>query len=276
MSDLHNPMNGQANAQTAPHVHEAAPKAKNTAPETLDGWYTLHDFRTFDFTRWKQLSKTEQETIVEELMVTLNQFESVNAAHTGSYGLFSIVGHKADFLFLHMRPTVKELIEVKMHFQQTRFADFTSTPYSYFSVVELGSYLAKEGVDIEQDEYIQSRLKPELPDMPHICFYPMNKKRSGQDNWYTLPPRERGAYLREHGMIGRTYAGKVKQIITGSVGFDDWEWGVTLFAHDALQFKKLVYEMRFEEGSARFGDFGQFLVGHRMPKSELKLWLGLA
>jgi hydrogen peroxide-dependent heme synthase len=249
---------------------------KNTAPQTLDGWYTLHDFRTFDFAQWKKLPTEQKQSIYEELVALLTQYEEMDAARAGSYGLFSIVGHKADFLFMHMRPTVKELIDVKMKFQRSSFADYTSAPYSYFSVVELGSYLAKEGVDIETDAYLQSRLKPELPNMPHICFYPMNKKRNGTDNWYTLPPQERGAYLREHGMIGRTYAGKVKQIISGSVGFDDWEWGVTLFADDALQFKKLVYEMRFEEGSARFGDFGPFLIGHRLEKAELRALLGLA
>ena len=103
----------------------------------------------------------------------------------------------------------------------------------------------------------------------------MNKKREGNDNWYSLTIDERKAMMRKHGMIGRQYAGKVKQIITGSVGFDDWEWGVTLFADDALQFKKLVYEMRFDEVSARFGEFGEFFVGNLLSLDKLDHMLQL-
>jgi chlorite dismutase len=101
----------------------------------------------------------------------------------------------------------------------------------------------------------------------------MNKKREGSDNWYMLSMEERRNFMRNHGMIGRQYAGKVKQIITGSVGLDDWEWGVTLFADDALQFKKLVYEMRFDETSARFAEFGEFFVGNLLDAGKLKALL---
>lgn len=122
------------------------------------------------------------------------------------------------------------------------------------------------GVDPMQVPEIAARLKPILPKSKHICFYPMNKKRNLEDNWYMLPMEERKTLMRSHGMIGRGYAGKVKQIISGSVGFDDWEWGVTLFSDDALQFKKLVYEMRFDEVSARYGEFGSFFVGNLLTE----------
>jgi chlorite dismutase len=118
-----------------------------------------------------------------------------------------------------------------------------------------------------QNPEIIARLKPALPKAKHICFYPMNKRREGNDNWYMLDMETRKNMMRSHGMIGRSYAGKVKQIITGSVGFDDWEWGVTLFADDALQFKKLVYEMRFDEVSARYGEFGDFYVGNLLDQA---------
>jgi len=98
----------------------------------------------------------------------------------------------------------------------------------------------------------------------------MSKRRDGQDNWYMLPTEDRAKLMRSHGMIGRTYAEKVKQIISGSMGLDDWEWGVTLFAHDPLEFKKIVQEMRFDEVSARFADFGVFLVGCRVKVEDAK------
>lgn len=238
------------------------------APQTLDGWYALHDYRSIDWTRWQALSEQERTACLEELLSCLDEFESVNANHSGSFGWFSVVGHKADLLWLHMRPTVKELFDVKLRFNQTRFAAFTTAPYSYLSVVELGSYLAKPGVDPDTDPYLQSRLKPEIPAMSHICFYPMNKKREGDDNWFMLPKEDRSRLLRAHSAIGQQYAGQLKQIITGSMGLDDWEWGVTLFSDDPLQFKKIIYEMRYDESSARFAEFGPFLVGHRLTTQD--------
>jgi len=116
-------------------------------------------------------------------------------------------------------------------------------------------------------------LKPALPKSKHMCFYPMNKRREGGDNWYMLSMEDRRNMMRSHGMIGRSYAGRVKQIITGSVGLDDWEWGVTLFADDALTFKKLVYEMRFDEVSARYGDFGSFYVGNLLDETKFQRML---
>ena len=97
-----------------------------------------------------------------------------------------------------------------------------------------------------QRQAMRPRLYPKIPDSPYSCFYPMDRKRGEEKNWYTLPIEERQRQMEEHGMVGRRYAGKVQQIITGSIGFDDWEWGVDLFATDPLIFKKLIYEMRFD------------------------------
>src|SRR5690606_4427829 len=101
------------------------------------------------------------------------------------------------------------------------------------------------------------------------------KRREGNDNWYMLPMEARQSMMRSHGMIGRKYAGKVTQMISGSVGLDDWEWGVTLFSDDPIQFKKLVYEMRFDEASARYGEFGSFLVGNRLTEEKIKSMLSI-
>ncbi|WP_270180436.1 hydrogen peroxide-dependent heme synthase [Alkalihalobacillus sp. CinArs1] len=245
----------------------------NQAAVTLDGWYCLHDFRLMDWTAWKQLSSEERDNAMNEFYSFLEKWEATANYKEGSHALYSIVGQKADFMLMLLRPTMEELNEIENAFNKTTLAEYTIPAYSYVSVVELSNYMAGKDSDPENDPRIQARLKPELSEAPYVCFYPMNKKREGNDNWYMLSMEERREMMRSHGLIGRSYAGKVKQIITGSVGFDDWEWGVTLFADDVLQFKKLVYEMRFDEVSARFGEFGSFFVGTHLPKERLPQFL---
>jgi len=117
------------------------------------------------------------------------------------------------------------------------------------------------------------RLYPAIPEAKYICFYPMDRLRSGDKNWYVVPFAERQRMMHEHGMIGRKYGDVVKQIISGSIGMDDWEWGVTLFANDPVVFKRLIYEMRFDEVSAIYALFGQFYLGIRLPINKLPDWL---
>ena len=118
------------------------------------------------------------------------------------------------------------------------------------------------------------RLWPEIPPAKYLCFYPMDRKRGESVNWYQVPMAERQRMMHEHGMIGRRYAGEVRQVITGSIGFDDWEWGVDLFAEDPLVFKKLIYEMRFDQVSAVYALFGTFYVGLRVAPEDLGSLLG--
>ena len=125
----------------------------------------------------------------------------------------------------------------------------------------------------EQRKRVLGRLFLELPRRRYVCFYPMNKRRGEQRNWYALAFEERAKLMREHGMVGRHYAGAVTQIISGSIGFDDWEWGVDLFADDPLVFKKLVYEMRFDEASVWYGEFGPFWTGLQFSAGELPHYL---
>ncbi|GMA60655.1 heme-dependent peroxidase [Alicyclobacillus fastidiosus] len=244
-----------------------------SAPITLDGWYVYHEFRTIRWDRWKSLSEGEQHFVLREWNQFADEQRKLQDARQGSFGQFIIAGSKADLLVIHMRPTIEELSQLKAQMARTRLFSLSDSTYSYISVVELGGYNARPGVDIEQDEALQARLKPSMPTHSHICFYPMNKRRLGQDNWFMLSEEERREFMKAHGMIGRQYAGIVKQIISGSVGLDDWEWGVTLFANDPLQFKKLVYEMRFDESSARFAEFGPFYVGHQVDDRALGEWL---
>ncbi|WDL96363.1 hydrogen peroxide-dependent heme synthase [Alicyclobacillus sp. ALC3] len=248
---------------------------RNEAVDTLEGWYVSHDLRTVDWQAWRQLTAGERSAAMEELFRAHQRFQNREAERTGGYGLYAIAGNKADIMWVQLRPTLEELTAAKTELNHCRFADFTKPAYSYVSIVELSAYLAKPGVDVSEDAYIQGRLKPALPSAKNVCFYPMNKKRSGEDNWYMLPMEARREMMRSHGLIGRAYAGQVKQIITGSVGLDDWEWGVTLYADDPVQFKKLVYEMRFDEASARYAEFGSFYVGSRIDIADLSAMLDL-
>lgn len=242
------------------------------AAQTLDGWYSLHDFRSIDWSLWKSVSSDERQAAIHEYHGLLEKWNSTQNNKQGSHALYTIVGQKADFMMMILRPTMEELNEIENEFNKSKLAEFTIPVHSYVSVVELSNYLPA-GEDPYQNPEILARLYPILPKAKHICFYPMDKKRQGVDNWYMLPMEERRGMMRKHGMIGRQYAGKVKQVITGSVGFDDYEWGVTLFADDVLQFKKLVYEMRFDEVSARYGDFGAFFVGNLLEEDKISKFL---
>lgn len=247
----------------------------NEAASTLEGWYALHDFRSMNWTAWKAADDEERAVALDELQEFWNDWKKSRRLPKAKTVVYTVVGQKADFVMMHLRETLEDLKAVENAFNKTTFAKYTTKAYSYVSVVELSNYLGKEGEDPMQNPEIIARLKPVLPQRQYICFYPMNKKRELNDNWYMLSMDERRTMMRSHGMIGRSYAGKVKQIITGSVGFDDWEWGVTLFADDALQFKKLVYEMRFDEVSARYGEFGSFYVGSLLNESTLEEMLKL-
>ncbi|WP_139490996.1 hydrogen peroxide-dependent heme synthase [Brevibacillus dissolubilis] len=233
---------------------------------TLEGWYSFHDFRKIDWEKWKLTPEDERQAAIEELQALFNEWDENEQAGQGSTAIYTVQGHKADIVFMFCRPTMEEIYEIKTKFNKTAFADFTFNDYSYVSVVELSNYVNNPGEDPKADPRVQERLYPALPKWKHICFYPMNKKRSGNDNWYMLSMEERREMMRSHGMYGRKYAGRIKQVISGSVGFDDWEWGVTLFSNDPLEFKHIIYEMRFDEVSARFGEFGTFFVGNILTR----------
>ncbi|MFC4619920.1 hydrogen peroxide-dependent heme synthase [Camelliibacillus cellulosilyticus] len=247
----------------------------NEAAKTLDGWYCLHDFRSIDWPSWKKLSSDERQQAIQEFHHFLDKWDKTMKAREGSYAFYSIIGQKADIMLMWLRPTMAELNDIETAFNKTKLADYTIPTYSYVSVVELSNYLSDSGEDPYENPRIKSRLYPILPRTAYACFYPMDKRREANDNWYMLSMDDRRELMKSHGIIGRQYAGKVKQIITGSVGFDDWEWGVTLFSEDVLQFKKLVYEMRFDEVSARYGEFGAFYVGRLLTKDTFTQMLAV-
>jgi peroxiredoxin len=249
--------------------------SQNEALLTLEGWYCLHDFRKIDWEAWKLASEEERQAALDDLQSFIATWAKVEEEKKGSTVLYSVLGHKADFVIMYLRETMEELGEMETAFNKTRFAGFTIPSYSYVSVVELSNYVHSPGEDPYQNPQVRERLYPTLPRTKHLCFYPMNKKREGNDNWYMLTMEQRRDLMRAHGLTGRKYAGKVKQIINGSVGFDDWEWGVTLFADNPIDIKHIVYEMRFDEVSARYGEFGNFLVGNLLDEEKLPKYLSV-
>jgi peroxiredoxin len=258
-------------------------------PLTLDGSYILHQMFRVRWSAWRALGASDQRSILERAVARFK----INEENKGQpSALFSLLGHKGDLLILHFRKTLDELNDAELHVEHSRLHEFLEPTMSYVSVVELGLYEASvklyqdlnakglqpgtadwnreiENELARQRETAAARLWPEIPPRRYLCFYPMNKFRGEAKNWYQESIIERQRMMRGHGVIGRGYAGQVTQIISGSIGFDDWEWGVDLFADDPLVFKKLVYEMRFDEGSAVYGLFGPFFVGLRFPAKHL-------
>ncbi len=244
--------------------------------ETFDGWYSLHDLRTVDWTAWKYASEEEREEALADFNRLLDKWQEVEDKKEGSHAFYNVVGQKADFIFMFLRPTVEELNELENELNKSKIGEYLMPAHSYFSVVEISRYQPeKPGVDLEQSDYVQERLYPTLPKYDYMSFYPMDRRREGNDNWYTLEKDVRAQLLYQHSKTGRKYAGKIKQIITGSIGFDLWEWGVTLFAHDVLELKKIVYEMRFDEVSSRYGEFGDFFIGTRMTKEKVPAFFNI-
>ena len=245
-------------------------------PATEEGWYALHDLRRIDWDAWRAAPERERERALEEAVEFLEAHEALEDSDEGGTAVFSVLGHKADLMVLHLRPTTAQLDRAERAFEQTAFAEYTERATSYVSVTEISGYVTEEieqGIENVESQgtrnYLRQRLHPTIPDAEHVCFYPMDKRRGPEDNWYDLPFDERADLISGHGDIGREYAGKVTQIITGSLGFDDHEWGVTLFADDPTEIKHLLYEMRFDPSSSRFAEFGPFYFGRRFAPADL-------
>ncbi len=265
---------------------------REVPPATLEGWYVLHQLFRLGRPGVRALSPADRTRAGEEVATLLGEWSEPD--DDGWTGCYRLVGGGADFLFLHFRSSLERLSAAERRIQRTALADHLGLALDYLSVVELGLYgvtvdvarrLEAEDRGDDPDAwdealaaaleeqraipYVQGRLRPVQPDdMPYVCFYPMNKRRRPGQNWYTLPLEERSRMMHDHGAVGRRYALRISQVISGSVGLDDWEWGVTLFARDPLDFKNVVTEMRYDRASAEYADFGDFYVGFRMAPRE--------
>jgi hydrogen peroxide-dependent heme synthase len=262
-------------------------------PETLEGWSLLHQMFRVRWSDWQALSETERARLAGEAAAC---FAAMQRGEAGTTALTTVLGHKADLMLAHFRRDFEELQAAQLAVAGLGLFRFLESTTSYVSIVELGMYemtaqiharLADKGLktgsaefesafDAEMEEQrrrVAGRLFLDVPKRRYVCFYPMNKRRGEHKNWYGVPVEERGRMMRDHGVIGRHYAGSVTQIISGSIGFDDWEWGVDLFADDPAVFKKLIYEMRFDEASAWYAEFGPFYTGLQFGPAELPAFL---
>jgi chlorite dismutase len=258
-------------------------------PLTVEGSSVLHQMMRVRWAEWRALGDLDRDHIIRDAAAALGSMEG--AGQKGS-AVYSLLGHKGDLMFVHFRESFDELNDAQIALRKLRLFDYLEPTSSYVSMVELGLYestqkvynsLAEKGIQpfspewdaaiaetlARQKEAMRPRLYPEIPAHRYICFYPMDRRRGEQKNWYQEPMADRARMMHEHGMVGRRYAGEVRQIITASIGFDDWEWGVDLFAEDPLVFKKLIYEMRWDEVSAVYALFGSFYVGVRCPAADI-------
>jgi hydrogen peroxide-dependent heme synthase len=263
-------------------------------PETLEGWSVLHLMYRVD---WQQLIATPSPNLEQMTQDAVNALNlGLSSPESGATALVQLLGHKGDLMVIAFRRSFDDLGRLQLALSRTKLASCLAMTTSYVSIVELGMYdmtakvhrsLREQGLQHGTDPYnaafdaemdrqrqrVGGRLFTPVPAARHVCFYPMNKRRGEVVNWYSEGFERRAEMMLEHGKVGREYAGRVTQIISGSIGFDDWEWGVDLFADDALTFKKLIYEMRFDEASAKFAEFGPFYVGLQFPLDAIGTFL---
>jgi hydrogen peroxide-dependent heme synthase len=258
-------------------------------PETLEGWSLLHLMYRVRWDRVRSTDESARQQMAEEAV------NALAVPDAGSTAFVQLLGHKGDLMVICFRRGFEELAQAQLAFSRTALHDHLEPTTSYVSVVELGMYemtakvheqlgakhkpgseefeQAFDGEMESQRQRVMNRLFIDLPKARYVCFYPMNKRRGETLNWYSEPFARRASMMREHGMIGRHYTGRVTQVISGSIGYDDWEWGVDLFSPDPLVFKKLIYEMRFDEASAKFAEFGPFYTGLQFSAGELGAYL---
>jgi chlorite dismutase len=255
--------------------------------EASSGWGVLHLFYRVDARRAEDEPSGAKHV--------LDALDRLTADGTHQALTFVVLGHKADLGVMALGPDLARLAAFEHDLQR---APLTPS-WSYVSLTELSEYsateederarlAAEEGLTdptaVEEGlaawrerihHYREQRLHPRLPAKRMLCFYPMSKRRDGADNWYRLDFADRKRLMGGHARVGRSYAGRVLQLITGSTGIDDWEWGVTLLADDPAALKEIVYEMRFDEVSARYADFGPFVTGLILEPAEALRRVGL-
>ncbi len=246
-----------------------------------EGWHCRHLYYRFNRRVLRDLAPGELAAGREQFLAILNP---ESAAAPARLQPSIVAGHKADFSLMLLDADPLKLDGLHQRLLASPLGPALETTYSYVSLTEVSEYvpsveqygarLVEEGEDANGPAYQvklkayasreemmrRQRLTPDLPPWPNTCFYPMNKKRKVGENWFTLPFSERSKLMAEHGRSGMKFGGRVTQLITVSVGLDDWEWGVTLWARKPEFLKEIVYTMRFDEASARYAEFGPFFT----------------
>jgi chlorite dismutase len=255
-----------------------------------EGWHCSHLFYRLDREILSRLAESQRNEGRQQLLAAL---DPAGPAAPQRLQTSAISGHKADFGLMLMDPDPLKIDALHQAILAGPLGPAIQPTWSFVSLSELSEYvpsveqyaerLVEEG-EVPGSESLEAkvnayrrrepimrrqRLTPDFPDWPATCFYPMNKKRVPGENWFTLPFAERSRMMNEHARSGMAFAGKVTQLITVGVGLDDWEWGVTLWAANPQFLTKIVYQMRFDEASARYAEFGPFYVGYVMPPGQL-------
>ena len=273
------------------NMNESKPPAGRPGPHAsveaslrpTQGWHCLHIYYTFDRSDLRQFSEQDLSAGKIEFCEVLNP-EAPESPERLQVSIVS--GHKADFGLMVMDPDPLKVDAIHQRLMASRLGTAIQTTYSFVSITEISEYvptleqygekLVREGdalgtpaYDAKLRAYDQrlpimnrQRLTPDFPDYPATCFYPMNKKREVVENWFLLPFSKRNSLMAEHARSGMKYMGKVSQLITVGVGLEDWEWGVTLWAKNPEFLTEIVYEMRFDEASARYAEFGPFYTSY--------------
>ncbi len=257
-----------------------------------EGWHVMHLFYHVDHAQWALYSDEEKRQAKTRLTELVQEIRATPDTHLL---IFSVATPKADLGFMLLTPDlqVANMFEKQLslslgpeilsptysYLSQTESSEYTTTREQYAAETLIAEKSLTEGspefdaglkeFDERMAHYLKHRLYPVLPDWPVICFYPMSKRRNGGDNWYALDFEARKKLMAGHARVGRTYSGRILQLITGSTGLDEFEWGVTLLAKDTIDIKSIVYEMRFDEVTARYGEFGDFYIGMQLPLDVL-------
>ena len=273
-------------------------------PETAEGWYALHQVFSVDRRALRGVEGTALDRMKRSATTCLRGLAGAEGSHgaagPGWTAVVSLIGSPGDVMLVHFRESMDAIGTAQDAVSREELFDYLRPAYSFLSVTEAGFYhlsaeaakeseasgakhgdpaytarLAERVARELESPHVQRRLYPPIPpEMPWVCFYPMSKRRDAEQNWYALTLAERSRLMMAHGLTGRRYAGKVMQIITGAIGLAAWEWGVTLFAKDPLEFKRLVTDMRFDEVSANYAEFGEFYVGRLVEGSDWVAGLG--
>jgi hydrogen peroxide-dependent heme synthase len=253
-----------------------------------EGWPVLHLFLSVDHAEVPHLPPGAAKDLAE----VLGRWQERTQLH-----VFSTLGHKSDVMLVAIDPDLTRLRALQTDVQASEAAPALELTWSYLSLTEAGEYvttgeqyreeMAAKGVtgedlDARVEQFVERmatytdhKLHPRMPEWELGCFYPMSHRREGEDNWYSLDFAERKRLMHDHGRSGRAYTGRVLQLVSGSTGLDEWEWGVTLFAHDLGDLKDIVYTMRYDEASARYAEFGDFVIGIRRSPADLVVEVGL-
>ena len=278
----------------------SAPTALPASPPPViptEGWHVLHLFYHLERAQWDAFAPDERNRAKKKLTQLVAE---IRATPQTQLLAFSVVSPKADFAFMLVTPDLQVANAFEKKLTLGLGPDVLSPVYSYLSMTEWTEYFTTEAeyaAKMEREKslapgtpemeaelvtyrahmakYHQDRLYPNLPDWPVMCFYPMSKRRGEVNNWYAQDHHQRKTLMAGHATTGRKYSGKIRQLITGSTGLDEHEWGVTLFAHNTFDIKAIVYEMRFDEVTTRFGEFGDFFITLQLPLDDLFRRIGL-